>query len=505
MTDDKKHRDEGAPSEPASSIPEVEAEIVGEDEAPRLGAGFEASEETVTEEAIADGPVPAAPKAWLTPGVMLLTGFVLVAVVVVVWRLQSGGQGEGQTPPPVAASQDDALLGADKLEDEEAPDPTQSEAPPPSQDDGADAEKITNYDGKIIKQAIGEAAVDDNTQQADDIPSLPLSDDGKIDAQPLGEGLKDALQAPGDAPERDVEAPQDAPVTFEFEDAVAPPLEEAPVADAVDTVDAAEITQEPVAPLVEEVAVAPGIDTAKIENDIGALKEIVRLQTAEIAAALEDERARSAALEDEIKALRQDFAAALEERDARAAEQLSSIRADLDKIQNVDGIAPAQFAAGIVALSALERAVKTGAPYARELDLLAGIAPDAAAIGALRAHADSGVPALSVLQEGFGAAARAGLAAAGAEKHGAILARLMGLVSVRPAEPEVGDSPAAIISRAESAVRQNDIARALDELTALPAPARSAMNGWLEQARARAEAEKAVAALSEHLAKAGGK
>ncbi|NOX82464.1 MAG: hypothetical protein GXP06_05665 [Alphaproteobacteria bacterium] len=504
MTDDKKHPEKDtpaeAPSDATSSIPEVEAEIVGEDEAPRPGAGFDDGEESVADEAIAgETAPPPPPKSWLTPGVILLTAFALVAVVVVFWRLQSGGEGEVQTLPPVAA-QDGAAVDGDKVE--QAPDRTRTESEPtPPQSDGADAEKITNDGGDIIKEAVAEAVLDENAQQTDDVSSLPLADSEKINAQPLGEGLKDALQAPGDAPERDVEPPQDAPMKFEFEDGA-----EVDVADPAD----AEPVGEPAAPLIEEAAVFPdaasaGTDTAKIENDMGALKQAMRSQMADIAAALDAERARSAALEDEIAALRQDFAAALDERDARAAAQWSSLRADLDKIQNVDGVAPAQLAAGIVALSALERAVNAGAPFARELELLAGITPDAPAIRTLRRHADSGVPTLSALQESFGAAARASLAAAGVEKHGAIVARLMGLISVRPAKPEAGDSPAAIISRAEDAVSQNDIARALDELSALPEPARAAMHGWLEQAQARAEAETAVAALGERFTIENGK
>jgi hypothetical protein len=504
MTDDKKHQDKDAPAEApsdappsdaASSIPEVEAEIVGEDEAPRPGAGFDAGEETVADEAIAGGPAPTPPKSWLTPGVILLTAFVLVAVVVVVWRLQSGGKSEVQTPPPVA-EQDSAAVDGDKVE--QAPDRTESEPTPPV-NDGVDAEKITNDGGDIVKRAVAETVIDGSAQQTDDVSSLPLPDSEKINAQPLGEGLKDALQAPGEAPERDVETPQDAPMKFEFEDGAASVPETDTPAD------------EPAAPLIEEAAVSPdaapvvGADTAKIENDMGALKQAMRSQMADIAAALDAERARSAALEDEINALRRDFTAALDERDARAAAQWSSLRAELDKTYNIDGVGPAQLAAGIVALSALERAMNAGAPFVRELDLLAGIAPDAPAIRTLRRHADSGVPTLSALQESFGAAARASLAAAGVEKHGAIAARLMGLVSVRPAEPAAGDSVAAIISRAEDAVSQNDIARALDELEALPAPARDAMSAWLEQAQARAEAETAAAALGERFTIANGK
>ncbi len=512
MTDDKKKRDEDAPveapSDAASSIPEVEAEIVDEGEASRLGAGFDDGDEAVADAATADGPAPAPPKSWLTPGVILLAVFVVVAVVVVAWRLQSGD--EAAAPPPVAAQEDDAAVEADK--GEEAPDQAESE-PPAAQTDGVDPEKITNDGVDIAKQAASEAVIGPNTQQTDDMPSAPLSDDGKINAQPLGEDLKDALLAPGEAVERDVETPQDAPMSFEFEDdnALSPEADAlAPDAGVVDPTDGPEIIDEPVEPLIEEAAISPdvttpGTDAAKIENDLGAIKEIVRLETADIVAALAAERARSAALEDEVAALRQDFAAALGERDERAAAQWSSLRADLDKIQNIDGIAPAQFAAGVVAFGGLERAVKAGAPYARELALLAEIAPDAPAIRILQPHAESGVPALLVLRDGFGAAARAGLAAAGEEKHGAIAARLMGLISVRPAKPEAGDSPAAIISRAESAVSQNDISRALDELRPLPEPAREAMGEWLAQAHARVAAEAAVAALGERFTQANGK
>ena len=72
------------------------------------------------------------------------------------------------------------------------------------------------------------------------------------------------------------------------------------------------------------------------------------------------------------------------------------------------------------------------------------------------------------------------------------VARLQNLVSVRPATPQEGDTPRAIISRAEYAVERDNFADALTELDRLPDAAKTAMAEWVNAAQARLDAANAI-------------
>ena len=80
------------------------------------------------------------------------------------------------------------------------------------------------------------------------------------------------------------------------------------------------------------------------------------------------------------------------------------------------------------------------------------------------------------------------------------MARAKSVISVRPATPQAGDAPGAVISRAENALSEGETAFALLQLEDLPLVAQSAMADWIADARARAEAEAALAMLQSRLA-----
>ena len=68
-----------------------------------------------------------------------------------------------------------------------------------------------------------------------------------------------------------------------------------------------------------------------------------------------------------------------------------------------------------------------------------------------------------------------------------------------------GDEPAAVLARAEAALKQGDLAASIKEVESLPAPARDAFAGWLDDARARASANDSLSKLeSTVLASLGG-
>ncbi len=498
MADEPDKQDETAEE---TSAPEVEAELVDETAPDEETAAFDAAPGQ------AQAGSPQGVKT-LTPGVWLFIGFVVVALgLFALWRFSSGGTDK------VSDAGVEAILDAGTVESENAGETSDTaEAPADGSVDEptADLEEVVTEDAsKVLNDAVVDAAgaIKKETQEAASDSEGYLS---PAAGEPAGSNAADittdqsfreaAKQAANDfaaAPEELAEASDDEAAITGFE------REEEALADAGLTADEAGAVIA-ASPPAAHSGPAPGLSadpdlTAKIRNDVAALKEAFREQTDGLARALEDERERSATLEDEIRSMREDFAAAIAARDERAAAELSDMRDQLNKIRNDETAAPGKLAVGAAAFQVLRRAVEEGEPFASELRALSNLVPDAAPLAALQPYAAIGAPKTMALKEGFGPAARAGLAAAGQAnaKNGfqRLVARLQSLVAVRPARPQAGDSARAVMSRAEGDVLSGDFAGALAELDALPPLAQEAMSGWMNDARARAEIDAALMAL----------
>jgi hypothetical protein len=246
-------------------------------------------------------------------------------------------------------------------------------------------------------------------------------------------------------------------------------------------------------------AAGAGPIAGKIANDIAALKEELRRQSTKFDQALGEERGRAEALEQDMAAMRREFEAALAARAESADADIDALRAAVEKISNDGGLAATRRAAAGMALNNLQIAVEAGRSFEEEFEILARLAPDAPQLALLGRYAAQGAPSVDRLRAQFPDAARAGLAAAGREKAGGFLARLLAraqsLVSVRPATPQSGDSPRAVMSRAEAAVAKGDAAAAIREIEALSAETQAAMGAWLDMARTHVAAQKALSAL----------
>jgi hypothetical protein len=169
-----------------------------------------------------------------------------------------------------------------------------------------------------------------------------------------------------------------------------------------------------------------------------------------------------------------------------------------------EAVVAAEAAATRAALAELSAALDAGAPFAGPLEDIAtrteGPVPDI-----LAEHAADGIPALTALQEQFPEAARSALAvstraAAESGEVGPLTAFLRNQLGARSLEPREGNDPDAILSRAEAALRQGDLATALTELSALPETGQAEMAGWASLAETRraalAAAEDLAAALN---------
>ncbi|MGI3185955.1 COG4223 family protein, partial [Nioella aestuarii] len=155
------------------------------------------------------------------------------------------------------------------------------------------------------------------------------------------------------------------------------------------------------------------------------------------------------------------------------------------------------------ALGQLRIAVATGAPFAGALaDVADGAGVDMPE--ALAATAETGVPTLEELQSTFPAAARAALPIAIRETAGEgtmnrVTAFLQSQVGGRSLEPQEGDSPDAVLSRAEAALRAGDLSGTVAEVETLPADAQAEMADWMASAQTRIAAMEAMDAFAASL------
>jgi hypothetical protein len=161
----------------------------------------------------------------------------------------------------------------------------------------------------------------------------------------------------------------------------------------------------------------------------------------------------------------------------------------------------AQEALARAALTRILSALDSGAPYRAALtdfSAAAGISSPSE----LEALADSGVPTLISLQDGFPDMARAALAASRrdqTEEDNRLTSFLKAQLGARSVTPQDGDDADAILSRAEDALRSGRLPDVLAELVTLPDAAQAEMADWVALAEQRQAAEAAADQLSQQL------
>ena len=162
--------------------------------------------------------------------------------------------------------------------------------------------------------------------------------------------------------------------------------------------------------------------------------------------------------------------------------------------------AAADKAAARAALSQIENALASGGRFIEASAVIeekTGLTLPAP----LAITAAEGAPSTAELQAEFPALARAALTAStraladegSVDRVSAFFRTQLG---ARSLEPREGDDPDAILSRAEAAVRSDDISTALAEIAALPQAGQDVLADWSVKAQTRADALAAFAELS---------
>lgn len=284
---------------------------------------------------------------------------------------------------------------------------------------------------------------------------------------------------------------------------------------------------------------APGIpeDLARLPDEMIELRRrLDEVASAAVAPTPQPETTAALdALRQDIDAMKQSAAEAGGALDARLTrvEQdlagLGSLATRLDALEQAITAAESRAtgnAALALAVNQLQSALASQRPFAIELAALSNVAADdpaaaaqvRAATDALADRAESGLPTLIELRARFPQLARDVVAAARAESAAAAVAnaapgtggeavatpgwldsamtKLSELVSVRPVGEDVeGDDASAHVARAEAALAKGDLAGAVAELDGLTGKAAEAAAAWLADARARLDAETAIATL----------
>jgi len=160
-------------------------------------------------------------------------------------------------------------------------------------------------------------------------------------------------------------------------------------------------------------------------------------------------------------------------------------------------------AALLIALQELRMALAGSGPFAAPLKTAETLARDQAdlmpGLQALEAHAESGIPSLSLLSERFEPMASRVLETAPAEPDQGWLAAsesfLMRFFNVRRGSG--GSETETTLAAAQAALKRGDLPGAIDALKRLDGAGAEAAHAWIADAEARTEAEQRLAAVDE--------
>jgi hypothetical protein len=360
--------------------------------------------------------------------------------------------------------------------------PAPAPPPPPQRSGGF----VAPFLGGILAAMIGYGVAIYGWSTDLNLPFLPARDDG---AAAVLSVARSEFSATSEAQAAEIAALQDEIAALRAE---AVPADGAAIEARLEDLSAALADVE--ARLSEATGGADDSALATLRDRIAALEDRPAAEgTPAEAAELAALRDAVAGLQDQVAELSAETAEAAAA--AAAAEQAAEAELAARAEQAEE---EARGATARAALAQLSAALDTGAPLTPALE-----AVDAAGLTTPEplSAARDGVPTLAALQAAYPDAAREALAAAHdaddpADPLDRVGSFLRAQLQVRSLSPREGDDADAILSRAEAALREGDLATAVAEVEALPEPAQPAMADWLADARARLAAVEAADTLA---------
>ncbi|MBI5162992.1 MAG: hypothetical protein HY985_03720 [Magnetospirillum sp.] len=247
----------------------------------------------------------------------------------------------------------------------------------------------------------------------------------------------------------------------------------------------------------ERAAALPPPDVAGLEDRIAVMEQSVRALESQPKPAKLQETVDAVAKEvAEVKRTAADAAAVL-----RLADRIEKTEATVRDFESHRSSA----ATLLLAVGQLREAVNAALPFDAELRALAVLAGDhgsvAEALAGLKPRAAAGIPTRLTLNERFGRLVpemvRADVLPAERTWWRETLRRLATLVVVRREDGAAeGANAAAIAARTQARLTEADLAGAIAEIEGLSAGAAEAARPWLDDARARLAADKALSELT---------
>ena len=183
---------------------------------------------------------------------------------------------------------------------------------------------------------------------------------------------------------------------------------------------------------------------------------------------------------------------ALEQSSSSEKDQITALRASVDRSQKLE-----RQAAQAIAAAALKNDIDQGEPFAVSLATLQSIAAQDNNFSALSAFADKGVPTASQLNGDFSSVGDAILAALAPPPANDLKSRLLAgaqsLVKIKPIAPQEGDTPQALVAQMANALADEDLQKAADLWQEIPQAGQAVSKDWHDGLQARMLANAAVA------------
>ena len=172
---------------------------------------------------------------------------------------------------------------------------------------------------------------------------------------------------------------------------------------------------------------------------------------------------------------------------------------ELQRLEN--GQRRVTMAAGeALAAADLSEAAQGSRPFAADLTVDARLLPDGPDLQVLRGLAEVGAPSRAALAQSLsGLADRAAVASREPAPKAGLLSRLThaldAVFTLRRVDRLTGDSPDAILNRAQQQADDGDLGGALHGLGGLPAPGQAVLAEWRARAERRVEIDRRIASL----------
>ncbi|MFD0916711.1 COG4223 family protein [Pseudahrensia aquimaris] len=246
--------------------------------------------------------------------------------------------------------------------------------------------------------------------------------------------------------------------------------------------------------------VALGTTVATIQSQIGALETSLGAVSAKTDK-LPDSFVTPEAVDEKLAGLKSgldDSLSAIESKVGELSGAVESQQAALGTVQEqVSNGADKRAAVALIAAQ-LKSQVDRGEPFAQTLETLKTASGEGESYVALEPFASSGVATVDELATRFGTVSEDIINATTDKSAMSLTDRLLSgaksLVKVKPIDGVEGDTPDAIVSRIDSALRKGDAVLAAEAWQALPDAGKAASQSWFDALQARITADNLLSA-----------